>query len=381
VKFVARVTPSLIALLASTIPASAQQWYVEGHAGRVRSALDPAAASSQTAMLGVRYDGALTGMRASIGIPTAADAVLWGALGAARRVAVRTRGLLAGVDFSAHGLLLHDRSERTREVPDLLGRPTLEPLPRQSGYAIAGAALPVLGFESERMQAHVRAGVSSYTSRFAEQPRERTVQLADAQISISPSKAIALMPNLRHYRAGEGDYTYAGLNASVSVGAATVWGSAGQWLARDSAKPWALGATFSLHERAALSASVRHDALDPLYLNPPNQGWTLGFSIRLNDPLRLSPPVPARYANGRATIQTEAPGDGSSCARVAGDFNDWKPQPMQRSGKHCAYTTEIAPGVYNYSFVDAKGVWFVPEQQPGRKSDGMGGFVAVLVVQ
>ena len=54
---------------------------------------------------------------------------------------------------------------------------------------------------------------------------------------------------------------------------------------------------------------------------------------------------------------------------------------MQRTGRHCAYTTKIAPGVYNYSFVDAKGVWFVPEKQPGRKSDGMGGFVAVLVVQ
>jgi len=41
----------------------------------------------------------------------------------------------------------------------------------------------------------------------------------------------------------------------------------------------------------------------------------------------------------------------------------------------------LEPGVYNYAFVDEAGTWFVPEDTPGRRSDGMGGWVAVLVVE
>jgi hypothetical protein len=66
---------------------------------------------------------------------------------------------------------------------------------------------------------------------------------------------------------------------------------------------------------------------------------------------------------------------------IAGDFTNWQPQPMQQTGKAWTYTTQLAPGVYNYAFVDANGTWFVPEDHPGRKDDGMGGSVAVLVVR
>jgi len=38
------------------------------------------------------------------------------------------------------------------------------------------------------------------------------------------------------------------------------------------------------------------------------------------------------------------------------------------------------PGVYHYTFRSATGEWFVPVSTAGRRDDGMGGFVAVLVV-
>jgi hypothetical protein len=53
---------------------------------------------------------------------------------------------------------------------------------------------------------------------------------------------------------------------------------------------------------------------------------------------------------------------------------------MQRRGDAWVYSVTLEPGTYNYAFVDAQGEWFVPEKHPGRKSDGMGGVVAVLVV-
>ena len=54
---------------------------------------------------------------------------------------------------------------------------------------------------------------------------------------------------------------------------------------------------------------------------------------------------------------------------------------MERDGDQWTYTVALARGVYNYAFVGADGTWFVPESVAGRKDDGMGGHVAVLVVR
>jgi hypothetical protein len=54
---------------------------------------------------------------------------------------------------------------------------------------------------------------------------------------------------------------------------------------------------------------------------------------------------------------------------------------MTNTAGSWTYTVAVAPGVYNYAFVNEDGEWFVPESVPGRKDDGMGGHVAVLVVR
>jgi hypothetical protein len=91
-------------------------------------------------------------------------------------------------------------------------------------------------------------------------------------------------------------------------------------------------------------------------------------------------PVPADYENGTATIRVPA-SLFSSPPRVAGDFNGWKPAPMERAGASWSYSVVTAPGVYNYAFVAPDGTWYVPDGVPGRKDDGMGGQVAVLVIR
>jgi len=94
----------------------------------------------------------------------------------------------------------------------------------------------------------------------------------------------------------------------------------------------------------------------------------------------ITAPVPAAYVNGRATIRLPVSA-ASTRPSIAGDFNGWKPVLMEREGDHWAYTLALPRGVYNYAFVAADGTWFVPENVPGRKGDGMGGHVAVLVVR
>jgi hypothetical protein len=100
----------------------------------------------------------------------------------------------------------------------------------------------------------------------------------------------------------------------------------------------------------------------------------------LRRPTRALAPVPARYDDGVATILLNAD-QAVGAVLVAGDFNDWKAEPMMIHGGEWTFRIHLRPGVYYYSFVSPEGTWFVPESVPGRKPDGFGGFVAVLVVE
>jgi hypothetical protein len=231
------------------------------------------------------------------------------------------------------------------------------------------------------VQVHARAGLSHYAAGFQDLQRNRTVGLADLQLTLMPTPALALAPVVRAFKARDEDVaTYAGLSAGIAHPKGSVWGGVGQWMKPDADAAWELGGSLDVHPRASLRASARRDAFDPLHLQPAQTAWSVGLSIELGGPGPRALPVPAAYAGGRATIRL--PLSASELApRVAGDFNGWKPAPMQRTGEGWTYTVAVAPGVYNYAFVDAQGDWFVPESVPGRKDDGMGGHVAVLVVQ
>ena len=56
------------------------------------------------------------------------------------------------------------------------------------------------------------------------------------------------------------------------------------------------------------------------------------------------------------------------------------PVPMQREGRDWTIRLPLAKGAYHYAFQSARGAWFVPASIPGRRDDGMGGQVAVLLV-
>lgn len=375
----------LIACASVVTPASAQQWNVIAQAGQMRSALDPADAEPSIA-LGLQYAAPDAGFGLSTGIPTSSVESLWAGAAAWKRSALRRRGFVAGLDLAGNAFLTRDRSPRTGpDTPPIVPgpfRPPLEEVADRSGHAIAGQALPVVGFEGSTFQVHARAGISHYSATFGGLATERTVRLADAQVTIAPSAAFALIPMIRRYQAdGESAATYAGASAVFAHRAGSVWGSVGHWMESDNTSgPWAIGGALRVHERTMIEASARRDTFDPLYLQPAHTSWNLGLSIQVGGAVGPPPPpVPAEYVDGRATIRLPV-SSAPSALSIAGDFNGWKPQPMQRAGDHWTFTLALEPGVYNYSFVTADGTWFVPEDVPGRKDDGMGGHVAVLVV-
>ena len=356
----------------------AQQWNVDAQAGKIRSALDPNAPEAENVVLGLRYDDRLTSFRISGGVPTGSQDALWGSLAGARRLEVGRGALVGGLDLAGNAFAMRDRVETDRRLPGPLGPRVEESL---GGYALAGQVLPLIGYEGVRLQLYARAGISLYSSRFADEQTDRTVQLADVQATYMPSPAFALIPAVRHYRADEGNYTYAGATAIAARGPVTVWGMAGSWLNQTTeSTPWAIGASMRAHDRISINASVRHDGIDPLYLQPAQTSWNAGVSLLLGAKPGTRLPVPDQYVNGRATIRLPA-SQAAARPSIAGDFNGWKPVPMERSGDDWVFTVPLAPGVYNYAFVDERGEWFVPKNHAGRKDDGMGGHVAVLVVQ
>ncbi len=374
------ITTGFVLCLAAQ-PLAAQHWSVEAQAGQIRSALDPVNTELQSLVVGVRYDEMNSGLRFAAGIPTTSEQAWWGSVAGAHRLALRSAALVAGIDVAANAFALSDRVQRTRVIDDVFGGRRVVPAPAQSGYAGALQALPVIGVETPKFQVHVRGGMSAYAAEFAEQRHTRNVALADAQATFLPTPSLAFMPAVRHYFAAEGDYTYGGVTAVFASGPMSVWGSSGRWLSGDDSElAWSAGASLRIRDRLTLSATGRRDLFDPLYATPGQTAWSVGISLKLGKLMPARVPIPAVFDGGRATIRLPA-SQSADMPRVAGDFNAWKPQPMQRQGSAWVFTVALEPGVYNYAFVNASGDWFVPADHPGRKQDGMGGEVAVLVVQ
>jgi hypothetical protein len=366
----------------------AQDWYLSAQAGRIRSVLDPSAAASESFALGLRFDDPDAGLRVSAGIPRTSSDALWSSVGGWKRLAPRFGGYRVGIDVAGNAFLTMDRSGSDIPLPGPLdppgppGGPT-PTLADRAGHALAGQALPLVGYESARWQVHARAGLSRYAAEFGDQRFDRSVRLADLQVTLMPASSVAFAPTVQQFRAdGEPTFTYAGVSAIVASGMGMAWGSIGQWSGDDNiGTPWSAGGRLRLHSIVSLDVSARHDAFDPLYLQPAQTSWSMGVSLRLGGRSRtVRPPVPAAYVDGRATIRLPVSASKTQPS-IAGDFNEWKPVPMQRNGSDWTYVIAIAPGVYNYAFVTAAGEWFVPESVAGRKSDGMGGHVAVLVVR
>ena len=140
-----------------------------------------------------------------------------------------------------------------------------------------------------------------------------------------------------------------------------------------------VGSAVTLGGRTTLWGSIRQEARDPLYWNPSRRTWSIGLTQRLG---RIPAPLlpVARSETGIVVVRLPAGDAPPGLVSIAGDFNSWQAAPMQREAGDWVARLPLAPGVYNYTFRSADGGWFVPVSTPGRRDDGFGGHLAVLVV-
>lgn len=368
------IAGALCASCIVTTPAMAQSWLAEAHAGRLRYDVGAGLIESASMGLGIRYADMRSWLHFSVGLPLAEDQGGWAGAGTWQRLAVRLGDFTLGADLTGHAF-----GSRQRVAAGGL----LDPLAERTvtSFALSGEALPLVGYSRGPLSIEGRAGAARYHRRAGDDRISRSVSIADATVEIEPASDLAFRASFRRFDAAEASYSQAVVGAAVIVGSAQLWGSVGHWFDAEVAGiPWSAAVSWGIGPRFALNAQGRRDTVDPLYGAPPRTTWSVGVSYALAGPRALAEPVPASYSGGMATIELPL-GEGGDGPAIAGDFNEWAPHPMQRSGDRWTYSVKVEPGVYHYAFVDSDGTWFVPESVAGRKEDGMGGHVAILVVQ
>jgi hypothetical protein len=355
------------ALLASLVIAAPAETYGQGlsvdvSAGRL--VYDPVAANVGTNNLmgSLRYDTAREAwIYGAAAAPLTDAATSWGSAGAGGRFAGRanTRAAL-GADVAAHGYTFRDA------VVD------------QVGTGGVAEAIPFVRLSAGLGFVEGRGGWRGHTLTLAGVRESRGVFETGARAGYGAM--LRVEGDARWVHATEGTFPFAGLSLTYNGAPVQAWGQAGKWLHDDlDDATWGGGLAVTLSARSSVWASVRQEAPDPLYWNTARRTWSVGMTQRLG---RVASPIrPLRASPAGGVLVTLRASDAPpGQISIAGDFNNWQPAPMQREGDSWVMRLPVGPGVYHYAFRSATGTWFVPSSTPGRRDDGMGGHVAVLLV-
>jgi hypothetical protein len=358
----ARALVGALALLLLAAPARGQGWAADVYAGR--ALYEPVSANvAATSLVGALRYGAprRTWFYAAAAAPLDDSAPAWGASGAASRWPLQLPGpgLTTGLDIGAHGYVYRDA------ISGLTG---------SGGTLEAGSFLEAA---LARLRLEVRVGGRQHLATY---DGERTGRSAlEAALRVETQGPVRFGAGTRLVHVAEGNFPAVGVDVAAVAGPVVLSASAERWLGASLQDlGWSAGATVPLGF-ADVWAALRHDTRDPLYWNSARRTWSIGLTRRFGARMPNGPLVGAPVRDGRAVIRL-ARAASAGAVSVAGDFTDWQPRPMQRAGSFWELEVPLPSGVYRYAFVDAQGRWFVPPEVAGRRDDGMGGHVVVLVV-
>ena len=360
VGFVACLVGSLI-----STPADAQGLALDLSAGQIVYEPLSADVATNNASATLRYDAPQgLWLYGTAAIPFGSSDSRWEGFGVGDRLlhpVSTNHGVNIGADVGAHGFLFRD------SVLD------------QSGSGGFLETMPFVQLPAGAATFEVRGGWRGETLSYAGNDGTRHVLEAGAHAAYG--SLLKVEGDARWVRASEGVYPFFGAAFRYAGTTVQPWVHIGRWFS-DSLNDvaWGGGVDVPLNGRLTLWGSVRQDAPDPLYWNLPRRNWSVGVTRRFNASARTSLAAAPRVDRDRVLIRLDASDVGGASVSVAGDFNAWRPAPMQREGREWVLRLHLAPGVYHYTFRSDRGQWFVPASVPSRRDDGMGGYVAILVV-
>ena len=360
------VVAATVLTLGLATEARGQGWSFDLSAGQI--VYSPASVDIGTNnLLGtLRYDAGQEGwVYGTAAAPLGNEAPFWGALGLGGRFAssgsgADARHVTVGVELDARGFSFRDA------VAD------------QMGVGGILEAIPFAALSAGAGRVEVRGGWRGQSLSFAGVTQSRAVLETGARASYGSTAR--LQADARWMHAPEGTYLFIGGSLQYDGSPIGIWARAGRWVSADLDAPaWGGGISVPVGSRAALWAAVQHEAPDPLYWNAPRRSWSIGVTQRIGRTRPTVAPAPRSEPGGvviRIPVSETPAGD----VQIAGTFNNWQPASMRREGREWIVRLPLAPGVYHYAFRSANGDWFVPASVAGRRDDGMGGHLAVLVV-
>ena len=362
-----RVDYAVVALFAVGMAAEAraQGWSVDVSGGRI--VYDAVSTDIGTSNLigTIRYDAARQAwIYGSAAAPLRTPDPLWGAFGGGGRFMAAgsaARRATVGIDLAADGFVFRDR------------------VVQQSGSGGSVDVLPFVRVNAGSAFVEARGGWRGYRLSYLGTSDNRGVIETGARVGYGAT--LQVRGDVRFVHAREGTYPLVGGSLVYGSSPVQLWAQAGRWLSDSLVDDVVLGGGIgvALGSRATLWASVQQEASDPLYWNAARRTWSVGVTRRFGRPslpVLASPPSQA----GAVVIRLSVRDSSEEPISIAGDFNNWQPVPMQREGSEWIIRLPLSAGIYHYAFRSSTGEWFVPGSVAGRRDDGFGGHVAVLVV-
>lgn len=342
---------------------AAQLWSLDAYAGRTNYDLLPSSVSSSTGVLGVRYNRDYRFFRAALGLPLTGTDVTWGVVGLGDRLAIRRGRYLMGADAS------------------VVAHAQRDPVANAAGQGVLAEVLPTVSVSLGTGVVEFQSGPRAYASRLGDAGRTRTLWATNLRGGFQAGEQVWLEGDVQHdrNRANEA-YTRVGFSVAAAVGPVVLQGSLGKWVDGVEASGPEWNAAMSIPFRSGISffAMAGHESFNPQFLSSPRTSWGAGIRFQIGA-TRPPAPVLAEVSSDGAVIRIPV-SEMAQQPSIAGDFTGWVPVPMERRGNEWRYIVNERAGVYRFAFRSADGEWFVPESIPNRTDDGMGGWVAVLVV-
>lgn len=341
-------------------PAAAQAWSIDASVGRAAYEALPRDIAATHLALALRYRTPTLWSYITSAAPLRSEDPYWSAIGAGTRLGAGTAARRLGIDVEGHGYLFRDR------ILEEDGR----------GALFEGGPFMTLGFGAADVEA--RLSYQHHLLDFGGEREDRGVVEALLRAGWGRG-SLRIAPEAKLVHASDGTFPWIAASAFWQGESLRAWVTAGRWLADElDDAGWGVGAAYAAG-RHELWATVRQEPGEPLFWNLPRRAWLVGVSTRIGAPPSAALAAP-RMRAGRVVLRLRAADAGSGAPRIAGEFSDWRPLAMQRTGGYWEVELALPTGIYRYAFVRADGEWFVPASVPGRMDDGMGGHVAVLVV-
>jgi hypothetical protein len=345
---------------------AAQEWNLDTYAGRASYKVAPGSVASQTGVLGIRFNQDRRIFQAAVAAPFSNEDVMWGMAEVGDRFAIRRGDLAAGADVS---LFAHGQRDRVANI---------------AGHGLVVEALPMVSRRLGAGVLEVRSGPRWYGAWLGDADWTRTLWTTDLRAGIAPGESLGLESSVRHERGQQGEaYTRAGFSVAAMLGRTTLRGSLGGWVhgVADANPEWEFSVAIPLRPNVSISTTAGHESFSPQFLGPPRTSWSAGMTFRIGG--RRAPArdtVAETHPNSRIVLRLPLQEVHTPPPSVAGDFTNWMPVRMERGENEWRLSVELPAGVHHFAYLNADGKWFVPESAPNRTDDGMGGWVAVLVI-